>query len=182
MKDTEHWPTASRCLPQNEPVSTVGVWEATRPPENQTLTVLMTQEAKRLLWSPHLTRTCSLANSVSDFCSYYQRKMNMTPCPSQGFCCCEQHHDQQCPAKKRICVFLRMIVPHWGMPGQEPRFRAWSKSHEGTLFTGLLPVACSACSFTAPRTASPEPPAQDRQPSSGRILLTVVIFHLYFNK
>jgi hypothetical protein len=39
--------------------------------------------------------------------------------------------------------------------GQEPGGRNWCRGHGGMLLTGLLPLACSACSFIEPKTTSP---------------------------
>jgi hypothetical protein len=44
--------------------------------------------------------------------------------------------------------------------------RSWYKSHGGIFLTGLLPLACSACSLIEPKTTSPEmvPPTRDLFP------------------
>jgi hypothetical protein len=34
--------------------------------------------------------------------------------------------------------------------------RSWCRGHGGMLLTGLLPLACSACSPIEPKTTSPE--------------------------
>jgi hypothetical protein len=44
--------------------------------------------------------------------------------------------------------------------------RSWCRGHGGMLFTGLLPLACSACSHIEPKTTSPGmvPPSRGLSP------------------
>ena len=44
--------------------------------------------------------------------------------------------------------------------------RSWCRGHGGMFFTGLLPLACSACSLIEPKTTSPEmvPPTRGISP------------------
>ena len=42
--------------------------------------------------------------------------------------------------------------------------RSWCRDHGGMLLTGLLPLACSACSLIEPKTISPEMAPPTRGP------------------
>jgi hypothetical protein len=48
-----------------------------------------------------------------------------------------------------ILLFITKGSQDWKSRRSESR--SWCRGHEGMFFTGLLPLACSACSLTEPR-------------------------------
>jgi hypothetical protein len=55
-----------------------------------------------------------------------------------------------------MLLFITKEVRTGTQAGQEAGSRNWCSGHGGMFFTGLLPLACSACSLIEPKSTSPE--------------------------
>jgi hypothetical protein len=80
---------------------------------------------------------------------------------NQGFYSCTKHHDQEASwgGKGLFSLHFHIAVHHQGSQdwnSSRSGSRSWFRGHGGMLLTGLLPLACSACSLIEPKTTSPE--------------------------
>ena len=110
-----------------------------------------------LNWSKHLP-----GNSVG-FCYCI--------CLSQGFYSCTKIMTKKQIGEERVysayistLLFITERSQDWN--SSRSGSRSWCRGHGGMFFTGLLPLACSACSLIEPKTASPGmvPPARVLSP------------------
>jgi hypothetical protein len=85
-----------------------------------------------------------------------------------GFLFLYKHHDQEAVGEERVysayistLLFITERSQDWnsGRSGS----RSWFRGHGGMFITGLLPLACSACSLIEPKTTRPGmvPPTRD---------------------
>jgi hypothetical protein len=63
-----------------------------------------------------------------------------------------------------ISMFLCITKGRQDWNSSRSGSRSWCRGHGGMLLTGLLPLACSACSLIEPKTTSPEMVASKRGP------------------
>ncbi len=94
-------------------------------------------------------------------------------CLSQGFYSCTNIMTKKQVGEERvysaytsILLFITKGSQDWNSSRSESR--SWCRGHGGMFFTGLLPLACSACSLIEPKTTSPEmvPPTRGLSPWS----------------
>ena len=90
-------------------------------------------------------------------------------CLSQGFYSCtnimkQVGEERVYSAYNSILLFITKGSQDWN--SSRSGSRSWCRSHGGMFFTGLLPLACSACSLIEPKTTSPEmaPPTRGLSP------------------
>jgi hypothetical protein len=82
-------------------------------------------------------------------------------CLSQGFYSWTKHHDQESSwgGKGLFSLHFHTAIHHQGSQdwnSGRSESRSWCRGHGGMFFTGLLLLACSACSLMEPKTANPE--------------------------
>lgn len=65
-----------------------------------------------------------------------------------------KHRDYEQIEKERVNFIPRLEVHDPGKSEQEPRVRNWCRGHGGTLFTGLLLVACSSSFLILPQDSA----------------------------
>jgi hypothetical protein len=77
-------------------------------------------------------------------------------CLSQGFYACTNIMTKKQAGEEwvylaytSILLFITKGSQDWNSSRSESR--SWCRGHGGTFFTGLLPLACSACSLIEPR-------------------------------
>jgi hypothetical protein len=77
-------------------------------------------------------------------------------CLSQGFYSCTNIMTKKQIGEERVYsayIFMLLFITKgsedWN--SSRPGSRSWCRSHGGMFFTGLLPLACSACSLIEPR-------------------------------
>lgn len=62
---------------------------------------------------------------------------------------CDKHHDQELLGEEMVHCILQLIVHHERKTGQEltagTQGQELKQNRRATLFTGLLPIACSVC-------------------------------------
>jgi hypothetical protein len=83
-----------------------------------------------------------------EFCFWY--------CLSQGFYSCTNIMTKKQVGKERVysaysSTLLFIIKGSQDWNSNRLRSRSWCRGHGGMFFTGLLPLACSACSLIEPR-------------------------------
>jgi hypothetical protein len=92
-------------------------------------------------------------------------------CLSQGFYSCTNIMTKKQVGEERVysaysstLLFITKGSQDWNSSRSESR--NWCRGHRGMLLTGLLPLACSACSLIEPKTTSPEmvPPTRGLSP------------------
>jgi hypothetical protein len=77
-------------------------------------------------------------------------------CLSQGFYSCTNIMTKKQVGEERIystytSILLFITEGSQGWNSSRSGSRSWCRGHGGMLFTGLLPLACSACSLIEPR-------------------------------
>jgi hypothetical protein len=82
-------------------------------------------------------------------------------CLSQGFYSCINIMTKKQVSEESIylaCTSMSLFITkgsqNWTSSRSESR--SWWRVHGGMLFSGLLPLACSACCLIEPKTTSPE--------------------------
>jgi hypothetical protein len=92
-------------------------------------------------------------------------------CLRQGFYSCTNIMTKKQIGEERIysaytsiLLFITKGSQDWD--SSRSGSRSWCRGHGGMFFTGLLPLACSACSLIEPKTTSPEmvPPTRGLSP------------------
>jgi hypothetical protein len=102
-----------------------------------------------LMWPSSLQ--CPTFTTLKD----YTLKIG-TACLSQGFYSCTNIMTKKQVAEERvysaynsILLFITKGSQDWN--SSRSGSRSWCRGHEGMFLTGLLPLACSACSLIEPR-------------------------------
>jgi hypothetical protein len=78
---------------------------------------------------------------------------------SKGFYSCTNIMTKKQVGEERVysaytsTLLFTKVSQDWNSSRSESR--SWCRGHGGMLFTGLLPLACSACSLIEPKTTSP---------------------------
>ena len=94
-----------------------------------------------------------------------------TLCLSQGFYSCTNIMTKKQVGEERaylaytsMLLFITKGSQDWN--SSRSGSRSWCRGHGGMFLTGLLPLACSACSLIEPKTTSPEmvPPTRGLSP------------------
>ena len=82
-------------------------------------------------------------------------------CLSRGFYSCTNIMIKKQVGEERVysaytstLLFITKGSQDW--ISSRSKSRSWCRGHGGMLFTGLLPLACSACFHIEPKTTSPE--------------------------
>jgi hypothetical protein len=92
-------------------------------------------------------------------------------CLSQGFYSCTNIMTKKQVGEERVysaytsmLLFITKGSQDWN--SSRSGSRSWFRGHGGMFFTGLPPLACSACSLIEPKTTSPEmvPPTRGLSP------------------
>jgi hypothetical protein len=92
-------------------------------------------------------------------------------CLSHGFYSCTNIMTKKQVGEERvylaytsILLFITKGSQDWN--SSRSGSRSWCRGHGGMFFTGLLPLACSACSLIEPKISSPEmvPPTRGLSP------------------
>jgi hypothetical protein len=84
------------------------------------------------------------------------RELRWAPCLSQGFYSCTNIMTKKQVGEERVysaytsmLLFITKGSQDWNSSWSGSR--SWCRGHGGMLLTGLLPLACSACSLIEPR-------------------------------
>jgi hypothetical protein len=83
-----------------------------------------------------------------------------TICLSEGFYSCTNIKTKKQVGEERIysaytSTLLFITKGSQDLNSSRSGSRSWCRGYEGMLLTGLLPLACSACSLIEPKTTSP---------------------------
>ena len=110
--------------------------------------------------------------SIGDIYIAYILSTVLYICLSQGFYSCTNMTKKQVGEERvysaytSIWLFITKGSQDWN--SSRSGSRSWCRGHGGMFFTGLLPLACSACSLVEPKTTSPGmvPPIRGLSPWS----------------
>jgi hypothetical protein len=98
-------------------------------------------------------------------------KIMLHNCLSQGFYSCTNTMTKKQVGEERVysayistLLFITKGCQDWN--SSRSGSKSWRRGHGGMFFTGLLSLACSACSLIEPKTTSPEmvPPTRGLSP------------------
>jgi hypothetical protein len=115
---------------------------------------------------------CSSPRCLSWFSSWtFLYLLLEASCLSQGFYSCTNIMTKKQVGEERVYsayTSMLLLITKGSQDWNSSRSgsRSWCRGHGGMFFTGLPPLACSACSLIAPKTTSPEmaPPTRGLSP------------------
>ena len=125
----------------------------------------------------HLLRSSFCVSVCAQVCVHsctlytHTAKNTQTWCLSQGFYSCTNIITKKQVGEERVysayistLLFITERSQEWN--SSRSGSRSWCRGHGGIFFTGLLLLACSACSLIKPKTTSPEvvPPTRSLSP------------------